>query len=76
MTVASDVIFDRTFTKYSGIYLLDFVVYIGAFHCVINGFLVFILSIAYMGVLFTIAYAGDQKPTLYTGQGIGLPFTN
>lgn len=32
----------------------------------INGFLVFILSIAYMGVLFTIAYAGDQKPTLYT----------
>ncbi|MBK8970075.1 MAG: hybrid sensor histidine kinase/response regulator [Hahellaceae bacterium] len=32
----------------------------------INGFLVFILSIAYMGILFTIAYAGDQKPALYT----------
>lgn len=32
----------------------------------INGFLVFILSVAYMGVLFTLAYAGDQKPSLYT----------
>ncbi len=32
----------------------------------INGFLVFILAVAYIGVLFTLAYAGDQQPSLYT----------
>lgn len=32
----------------------------------LSGFLVFILSLAYIGLLFVIAYAGDQQPRLYT----------